>query len=151
MIRIIDFEKKHAADFKRLNQEWLENYQLMESHDLEVINDPVGKVIERGGFIFLAETHGIIIGTAGLMKGSEHEFELVKMSVATSYQGLGIGKSLLEKCLAKAKEQEAKRLFLYSNSRLHRAIALYSKYGFKHVSVFKSPLVTADVKMEYQF
>jgi len=70
------------------------------------------------------------------------------MSVAPAFQGKGIGKILLKKCLEKARELKAKKIFLYSNSQLTTAIALYKKYGFVHVDASNSPLVTADVKME---
>ena len=34
MIEVIDFAPEYAADFKRLNLEWLDQYNLTESHDL---------------------------------------------------------------------------------------------------------------------
>jgi len=50
--------------------------------------------------------------------------------------------------LDKARELKAKKIFLYSNSQLQTAIALYKKYGFVHVDASNSPLLSADVKME---
>jgi N-acetylglutamate synthase-like GNAT family acetyltransferase len=70
------------------------------------------------------------------------------MAVTASFQGQGISKMLIEKCLIKAKELNAKKVFLYSNSQLVKAIALYKKYGFQHVDATGSPFVTADIKME---
>lgn len=151
MVRIIDYEEKYAADFKQLNLEWLEKYNLVESHDLMVLNDPTGTIIARGGFIYLATANEKIIGSAGLMKEHDDEYELVKMTVAPRFQGKGISKLLLEKCIHKAREIGAKTLILYSNSQLQTAISLYTKYGFRHVTVTDSPFVTADVKMELQF
>ncbi|HTQ28278.1 MAG TPA: GNAT family N-acetyltransferase [Puia sp.] len=151
MVRIIDFDKKYISDFRRLNEEWLDSYNLMESHDREVLEDPIGLVIDRGGFIFLAEEDGKIVGTAGLMKEHEGEYELVKMGVSPAYRGKGISKMLMEKCIGKARELGARRLFLFSNSRLKPAIALYAQYGFKHIPADDSPFLTADVKMEFRF
>ncbi len=148
MISIIAYENKYEEDFRKLNLEWLNKYNLAESHDLIVLNDPNGTIIDRGGFIFLAKLNDKIIGTAGLSKEHEGEFELIKMGVVPEHQGKGISKMLLEKCIDKAKEIGAKRLILYSNSQLQRAIKLYSKYGFHHVSAVGSPFVTADVKMQ---
>jgi len=54
----------------------------------------------------------------------------------------------LEKCLEAAKERNAKKLILFSNSQLQTAISLYKKYGFKHVDVTDAPFLTADIKME---
>jgi len=151
MITLIEFEDKHAADFKKLNLEWLDKYHLTESHDLEVLDDPMGTIINRGGYIYLAVFDGEVIGTAALIKEPGDEFELAKMAVAPSFQGKGISKLLIEKCINQAKETGARKLFLYSNSQLQKALQLYTKYGFKQVPVVDSPFLTADVKMEFEF
>lgn len=148
MIEIIPYEHKYQPEFKRLNLEWLDKYNLTESHDLEILNDPEGTVIARGGCIFLAKEGEEIIGTAGLWKESKKEYELVKMTVDPAYRGKGIGKLLLERCLSAAKELGAEKIILYSNSQLKTALGLYEKYGFRHVPVIDAPFVTADVKME---
>ena len=148
MIKLINYEDKFHADFKRLNMEWLEKYNLVETHDLEVLDDPRGTVIAHGGCIFLAADGNTIIGTAGLWKNNEHEYELIKMFVHTEYRGRGISKLLLDKCIDEAKQRDAKKIILYSNSQLQTAIKLYEKYGFEHVPVIDAPFLTADVKME---
>jgi ribosomal protein S18 acetylase RimI-like enzyme len=151
MVTIIDFEEKYSSDFKQLNVEWLEKYNLVESHDLMILNDPIGTIISRGGYIYLAISDEKIIGSAALMKEHNSEYELAKMAVAPEFQGKGISKLLLENCINKAKEIGAKKLMLYSNSQLQTALGLYTKYGFRHVAVTDSPFVTADVKMELEF
>jgi|ERR1051326_1739345 len=148
MIEIISYSDEYADDFKQLNLEWLNKFNLAESHDLKILNDPKGTILDGGGCIFLATEEDKVIGTAGLAKDGDLVFELVKMSVAPAFQGRGIGKILLERCLEKARELKAKKIFLYSNSQLTTAITLYKKYGFVHVDASNSPLVTADVKME---
>jgi ribosomal protein S18 acetylase RimI-like enzyme len=70
------------------------------------------------------------------------------MAVAPAFRGKGISKMLIEKCLNKARELNAQKIFLYSNSQLIPAITLYKKYGFVHVDASNSPLLTADIKME---
>ena len=148
MIRVINFENRYQPEFKSLNMEWLEKYGLTETHDLEVLDDPAGKLIQQGGAVFLAMEDDKVIGTAGLAKSGEGEFELVKMSVAPAYRGQGISKILLEKCLGTARQQGAKRVTLYSNSQLSAALKLYESYGFRFITEFDSPLQTADIKME---
>ena len=148
MVEIINYSDEYADDFKQLNLGWLNKYNLAESHDLQIINDPKGTILDRGGYIYLAKERDNIVGTAGIANDGNNVFELVKMSVAPAFHGRGIGKTLLEKCLDKARELKAKKIFLYSNSQLTTAIALYKKYGFAHVDASNSPLVTADVKME---
>lgn len=148
MIEIIEYEKSHQPDFKRLNLEWLEKYHLTETHDLEILDNPDETVISRGGCIFLAVDNGKVIGTAGLWKENDKEYELVKMAVDPSYRGRGISKLLLDRCLDEAKKQKAEKVFLFSNSQLATALKLYAKYGFSHVKVTDAPFLTADVKME---
>jgi N-acetylglutamate synthase-like GNAT family acetyltransferase len=148
MIEIIDYSGEYANDFRELNLEWLEKYNLTESHDLEIINHPKEEVLDKGGCIFLAREGDRIIGTAGIANEGDSIYELVKMTVAPAFRGQGISKMLIEKCLDKARELKAKKIFLYSNSQLQTAISLYKKYGFVHVDASNSPLVTADIKME---
>lgn len=148
MIEIIDYCDEYANDFRDLNLEWLEKYNLTESHDLEIINHPKETILDGGGCIYLAKADDKIVGTAGLANEGNGVYELVKMSVTPAFRGHGISRMLLDKCLNKAIELNAKKVFLYSNSQLTTAISLYKKYGFVHVDASNSPLITADVKME---
>jgi putative acetyltransferase len=148
MMEIIEYDNKYQPDFYRLNIVWLDKYNLTESHDLEILNDPENTIINNGGFIWLAAMEGKIVGTAAIIKESEAIFELAKMSVDEAFQGKGISKLLIEKCIEKAKEIGAKKLELFSNHQLTTALGLYEKYGFHHVTVTNSPFETADVKME---
>jgi GNAT superfamily N-acetyltransferase len=161
MIHIIEFDEQYAADFRRLNLEWLEKYDLLESHDLMILDEPRKNVLDRGGFIYLAlsidgETtedspSGKIVGSAALLHEHDNVYELAKMSVDPAFQGQGISKLLIEQCLRKAKEIGAGKLILWSNSQLQTAIRLYTQYGFQQVPVVDSPFVTADVKMELHY
>ena len=150
MIQIIPYEDQYQPEFYQLNLEWLDKYNLTESHDLMVLNDPKGTVIDTGGYIWLAKDGGQIVGTAGIMNEGHGHYELAKMAVAPAYQGKGISKLLIETCIAKAKEIKAKKLLLFSNHQLLTALKLYEKYGFQHVEVKDSPFETADVKMELE-
>lgn len=151
MVEIIEYKEEHHADFRKLNLEWLEKYNLVESHDLMVLDDPGGTILSKGGFICLAKEGNEIIGSAALMKEDEHVYELAKMSVTKKWQGKGISKLLLETCLNKAKELGAVKLSLFSNHQLQTALKLYEKYGFRNIELKDSPFETADVKMELIF
>ena len=148
MVRIINYEEKHHNDFRRLNLEWLEKYNLAESHDLQVLDDPKGTILDRGGVIYMAEEDGQLIGSAALMKEAEGIYELAKMAVDPHWRGKGISKLLIEKCLETARSWNATKVTLYSNSQLQTALSLYKKYGFYHIGTENSPYVTADVRME---
>src|SRR5215212_11592418 len=98
MAVIIDYEDQYLKDFQRLNLEWLEKFNLVESHDLEILDHPQENVIDRGGFIFLLKKENEVVGTAGVFKISNTEYELIKMSVAPEYRGKKYGDILLQKC-----------------------------------------------------
>lgn len=147
-INIISYESKYQPVFKSLNLEWLDKYNLTEDHDLLILDDPQGTVIDNGGFLWLAKAGEEIVGTAGIMKDTDTVFEIIKMFVSPSWRGKGISKLLIETCLSKAKEIGAEKLILFSNHQLETALKLYEKYGFRHVEVTDAPFETADVKME---
>ena len=147
-IEIIPYGSEHQAIFKQLNLEWLDKYNLTESHDLMVLNDPQATILDRGGFIWLAVADNKVVGSAALMKEHEGIYELAKMAVTEEYRGKGISKLLIQTCLAKAAEIEAKKLLLFSNHQLQTALKLYEKYGFYYVEVEDSPFETADIIME---
>lgn len=148
MIEIIQFEEKYAQVFKELNLYWLDLYHLTEQPDLDVLDNPVNTILEPGGYIFLAKEGDEIVGSAALIHEHDNMYELAKMAVTPAFQGKGISKLLIEKCMEKAKEVGASKLLLYSNSQLKTALKLYEKYGFVYIPVTDSPFATADVKME---
>jgi putative acetyltransferase len=148
MIELVNYSDRYQPDFKRLNLEWLDKYNLTESHDLKLLDDPQGTIIAGGGCIFLAMDQDKVIGTAGLWKERADEYELVKMAVDPAYRGQGISKLLLDRCLAAAKLLKANKIILYSNSQLQTALKLYEKYGFRHVDATGGHFLLADVKME---
>jgi putative acetyltransferase len=149
-MEIINFDNKYADNFRQLNLEWLNKYNLAEAHDRQILNDPQGTIINSGGYIFLAKEQDAIVGCAGLMKVNEEQYELVKMSVAPGFRGLGISKLLLNHCLSTAKQLKAKKITLLSNHQLERALHLYKQFGFKEIPLDHSPFDLADVKMELE-
>ncbi|WP_207632929.1 GNAT family N-acetyltransferase [Foetidibacter luteolus] len=148
MVTIIPFQPQHAAVFKSLNLYWLDQYNLTEPADLAVLDNPVATILDTGGFIYLAQLNGEIVGSAALINEHAGIYELAKMAVGPAHHGKGISKLLLEKCLEAAKNVGAVKIILYSNSQLKAALKLYEKYGFTYVPVTGSPFETADIKME---
>lgn len=147
-ITIIDFEPVYAADFLRLNIEWLHKYELTEPADISMLENYQSEILDTGGCIFLAKAADEIVGSAALIQDKPGEFELAKMAVTANWQGKGISKLLMEKCLVKAKELAATKVFLVSSSKLNTALSLYEKYGFKHVQVIENHYTNADIRME---
>jgi hypothetical protein len=50
-IEVRRFEDRFAADFARLNREWLEGFGLLEATDLKYLDHPRESIIDHGGEI----------------------------------------------------------------------------------------------------
>ncbi len=147
-ICIVEFEDKHLEGFKKLGYEWLLKHDLLEPVDEEMLNDPKGKIMDKGGFVYIAEIDNECAGTVSLGKLENGDFEILKLAVSDTYQGKRIGSLLLEKCFEKAREKGAKKLILYSNHKLNAALHLYKKYGFVDLKCDENKYEEADIKME---
>src|SRR5690625_5119187 len=117
-IEIIDFSSEYKKELKRLNYEWLEKYFYVEENDKKVLSNPQKYIIDKGGFVFYAKIEEEIVGSAALMKVSAGVFELGKMAVTQKFQGLGIGKKLLEYSLDFAEKNKIEKVFLFTDSKL---------------------------------
>ncbi|MHA8068982.1 GNAT family N-acetyltransferase [Aquirufa ecclesiirivi] len=146
-IRITYFEPAYRDAIRRLNVEWLEKYFHVEEIDREVLSKPEEVILAPGGEIFYAWFGDEIVGTVSLMKIDDTSFELTKMAVSENFQGLGIGKLLMENCLDFAKKAGIKQIIIYSNRRLERAVDMYRKFGFLEMDLGPVIYQRADIKM----
>jgi ribosomal protein S18 acetylase RimI-like enzyme len=147
-VEIIPFSTAFAAAIKTLNVEWLKKYFKVEPKDEIVLSDPQGQIIDKGGMIFYAKYNNAIVGTVSLIKIDNTTFELSKMAVTGSVQGMGVGKKLILHCLAVVDAKKIEKLILYSNKKLLPAIHLYEKFGFIEVPLEGGVYERADIKME---
>ena len=107
---IISFETKYAADFIRINLEWLDKYELTEPADIFMLQNYQSEILDTGGAIFLVKAGDAIVGSAALINEGNGLFELAKMAVTVQFQGRGISKLLMENCLKKAVELGATKV-----------------------------------------
>lgn len=85
---------------------------------------------------FIAELKGEVIGGSGVFptKGLPQAYaELAKIYLSAKSRGKGIGKTLMDECIAYAKAEGYTHLYLESFPSLKEAIHLYEKVGFKRV------------------
>ena len=132
-VTIRDFRSGDEAAFRRLNEEWITRYFVIEPKDEHSFANPQSTILDHGGRIFLADRRGDVIGCCALIFLAPGEFEVAKMAVTESVQGGGIGRSLLQHTIAQAKACGATRLYLETNNRLTPAIRLYQSLGFQHL------------------
>lgn len=150
-VKIVDYDdKRHHQAFKELNERWIRDLFVVEDADLYEIDHPMENIINKGGYIFMAELDGVPVGSFAMMKSKnpKYDYELVKFAVNPDIQGKGIGKKLIARCIDKARELGAHHLFLESNRRCAAAVHLYGKYGFHEIPIEHTDYARCDIQME---
>jgi GNAT superfamily N-acetyltransferase len=150
-MEIRDFEPKYAAAFKALNVAWITKHYVLEPKDEELLNDPAGKIIARGGMIPFAVEAGEPVGCCAMIPMADGGFELGKMAVSEAHRRKGIASLIIEACIERARTKGAPRLYLESGLELKPAIALYEGLGFVHLPPERrpsSPYARVSVWME---
>jgi putative acetyltransferase len=149
--QIVPFASRHADAWRSLNEAWIERFFAIEPKDREALGDPQGKIIAKGGLIFIAERNGDPVGCAALLRMDDGGFELAKMAVADHAKGGGIGRKLIDTCIEAARAAGAHRVYLESSSVLAPALSLYRSAGFVDLPPAPTPYARCDVWMELRF
>lgn len=147
ILEIVNYEQAHQPWFEKLNRDWIEKYFWMEPIDEQVLQHPESHILNHGGVILMAHFQHQVAGTVALKYVETGVYEFTKMAVAEKHQGKKIGETLAHVAIQTAKERGAKKIILYSNTKLHKAIALYRKLGFVEVAL-DGPYKRSDIKME---
>ena len=117
----------------------LENVLAIEKENFSVPWDANGFfsfMIREGTAFLVAEENGKILGYAGLISAAD-EGDITNVSVSKTRRQKGIGNSLLEGLLDKARSFELKKIFLEVRASNEAAIRLYEKKSFQQVGVRK--------------
>lgn len=148
-MQIETFRSEHASAFDALNRAWLVDHDLLEPADEEHLTDPWNSILTPGGQIFVAIRDEEVLGTCAIAPHGPGVAEIVKLAVAPAARGQGLGRRLVEACLAHAREHGIRRVVLLSSTRLGSALKLYVALGFQHRPLPADiPYATADVYME---
>ena len=89
---------------------------------------------------FAAESNGKILGGGGIYPTEglpENTCELVKMYLLPEARGIGLGRTLIEKCLESATGNGFRQVYLETLDELHLALKIYAKFGFEYL---KAPM-----------
>ncbi len=147
-VNIEVYRPEHAAAFDALNRAWLVDNGLLEAADEPDLTNPDQNIIAAGGQIYVAVENDVVIGTCAIAPDGPEEFEVVKLAVTPSAQGRGVGRQLVDACLAFARQRGARRVTLLSSSKLGPALKLYERAGFRYAPLpATNPYATADVYM----
>ena len=151
-VSIENYRPDHAAAWRSLNEDWLvAGGYVLEPKDQLVLGDPQGAILDKGGFIFIAERAGRPVGCCSLMAMADGGFEVGKMMVLPGLRGQNLGWRLLDACETAARAAGAPRLYLETNKAQTHAIALYRRFGFVDLPPQPTPYARCDVWMEKRF
>jgi len=147
-LKVIGWDPRYREDFVRLNEAWVRHYFVIEEMDRKHFDHPEETIVDPGGdIIFLIEGERCV-GTCALIICGDGVFELAKMAVLDTERGRGLGDVLMLATLQRARELNARSVFLLSNTSLAPAIALYRKHGFETVRLgVHSDYERADIEM----
>ena len=85
---------------------------------------------------FVALKDGKIVGGGGIFPTEglpSDTCELVKMYLLPEVRGIGLGRTIIEKCLETARDFGFKRIYLESMPELRLALKVYEKFGFTYL------------------
>jgi putative acetyltransferase len=94
----------------------------------------------KGSIYFIALQEHKIVGGAGICPTeglSSGVCELVKMYLSKEVRGMGLGKMMIDQCIDTAKQLGYQKMYLETMHELHKAVAVYEKFGFGYL---QSPL-----------
>lgn len=85
---------------------------------------------------FVAEMDGVVAGGGGIYPTEglpDDTCELVKMYLIPGARGWGLGRQLIENCIAKAREFGYRHIYLETMPELKQALNIYARYGFEYL------------------
>ena len=96
------------------------------------LKDLEANYLQRGGqFEVIEDADANLLGSCGLYPVNQTTCELRKMYFVPSARGLGLGKYVLERTVARARALGFKQIVLETSSKLIAANRLYSRFGFE--------------------
>lgn len=150
------FEPRDAAAFAGLNRRWIDSLFAMEEKDKVQLERPQSAILDKGGYIAVAEANGWVIGTGAILPAAlapdddKTWFEIVKMSTDLAAQRMGIGSKILATLIDYARDEGANAIWLETNDRLEAATHLYRKTGFRDLTAeeaWETPYERCNMQM----
>lgn len=102
----------------------------------EELNSLPGKYSLPEGCILLAEVNGYPAGSVALRKISQEICEMKRLYVRDDFRGLGIGKMLANRIIAKAKELGYSHMRLDTLPTMIAAQVMYKELGFYEIESY---------------
>ena len=148
-MELVSYDPAYKQSFIKLNTAWIKtNFGSLEKEDIKTFQE-IEREIAKGAMIFFAVENSIVLATCMTKQISENTWEICKLAADEQYKGRGAGSRVFEKCMEYAIANNAKRLFILSNSRLKPALYIYQKYGFKEIKLDNYEYIRGDIAFEY--
>jgi ribosomal protein S18 acetylase RimI-like enzyme len=87
----------------------------------------------HGRLLVVEDPAGVLVGTAAVRLLEPGVGEIKRMWIRPAHQGKGLGRPLMDACLAEARALGCRLLRLDSERRLAAAVHLYRAYGFTEI------------------
>jgi DNA-binding MarR family transcriptional regulator/GNAT superfamily N-acetyltransferase len=131
-VLILDYKPSLKKYFYELAGHWLSGLLKgkLEEEDKFTLHNPDKAYLKEGGFIFFAKYCDEIVGCVALKRLNKNTFEFAKLFIDPRYRKLGIATKLIDRCITRCKENEAKELWLQTTMSMPEAHKLYYKLGF---------------------
>jgi putative acetyltransferase len=95
---------------------------------------PATHYAAKGGAIWVAARGEEIVGSLAVFRnGAPGAFEIGKVYVDAILRGAGLAARLLDMGLARARQDGAREIVLFSDTRFTRGHAFYEKHGFRRL------------------
>lgn len=139
----------HAAVVRELHAyiDWLGEELDDAGLDKDIANWPLAYDGTRGRLLVVEAPGGEVVGTAAVRILAPGVGEVKRMWIRPAHQGKGLGRPLMDACLAEARALGCARLRLDSEDRLAAAVHLYRTYGFKEIADYNGN-TRANIWME---
>ncbi|PSR56450.1 hypothetical protein AHMF7605_24605 [Adhaeribacter arboris] len=118
-----------------------------ESSESDLANIETTYINAGGAFETLQTNQAQIVGTVALYKVNSTTAKLRKMYVAKDYRGVGLGRLLLEKIIARAIYLGFQEILLETVHTMAAAIQLYESFGFRKVKQTAAASPRCDLVM----
>lgn len=131
------FRPADAPAFAALNKRWIEELFELEDSDRRQLENPRTAILDKGGFIAIADANGWVVGTGAILPAARPPddgktwYEVIKMTTDLAAQRQGIGSAIMLRLLEFARECGAEAVWLETNAKLEAATALYQRHGFR--------------------
>ncbi|MDE5908299.1 MAG: GNAT family N-acetyltransferase [Lachnospiraceae bacterium] len=148
-MELVSYDPKYRQKFIELNTAWIKNnFGFLEDEDIKTFQK-IEKEIAKGAMIFFALENSIVLAACMTRPISKDTWEICKLATDEQYRRQGAGSKLFKKCMEYAIENNAKRLFIISNSKLKPALHIYQKYGFIEIKLDDYEYSRGDIAFEY--